>query len=164
MLFCLQDFRKRPSCGATDNRLQMSLKRPTLPTRELDTDEPAFDCYVLGGDHLGTAIARRFRADGHAVTVVDDAAVPTDLASVRGDPADASTLADIDANAASVVVAATASDATNLLVAQLVRTHLDVPRVLVVANRPETVDVLAAAGHDPVCATTAIADAVARGT
>ncbi|MFC6951537.1 NAD(P)-binding protein [Halorubellus litoreus] len=140
----------------------MSLERPTLPFNGVRQEEPHPDHHVLGGGHVGDAIADRLRTDGQVVARVDEAAVTTDGSSVRGDPADAATLSTAELTDADAVVVATGSDARNLLVAQQVRAHFDVERVVVLTHHPERVTSMAAAGHEPVCVTTAVADAVAR--
>lgn len=120
-------------------------------------DEPA--CYVLGGEHVGTALARRLRTHG-AVCVVDESFDSSDSDGFRGDPTDVRTLEAAGVAAASTVVVATPSDRRNLLIAQLVRTAFEVSRVVVLVNAPDRFDLLEAAGHEPVCATTALADAL----
>lgn len=115
---------------------------------------------VLGGGHLGAAIARRLREDGHAVSMVDDSDELCETPVLRGNPSDVRVLEEAEVAAASTVIVATESDSRNLLVAQLVRVHFDVPEVVVVANTPERLDLIAEAGHEPVCATSALSDAV----
>jgi len=56
---------------------------------------------------------------------------------------------------------ATPDDGRNLLVAQLVRTRFDVGGVFVLVHTPDRSDPVAEAGHEPICATSALADAVA---
>lgn len=116
--------------------------------------------YVLGGGQLGAAVARRLRAAGHAVRVVDETHDRSDPEGYRGDPADPRTLKEAGIELASAVVVATESDSRNLLIAQLVRTHFEVRPVVVLANSPERRRTFAAVGHDPVCATTALSQAL----
>jgi len=54
------------------------------------------------------------------------------------------------------VVVATRSDGRNLRVANLLRARADVGRVLVLVNSPGRVEAFSEAGHEPVCATTAL--------
>jgi trk system potassium uptake protein TrkA len=77
---------------------------------------------------------------------------------LRGDPTDVLALEAAGVADASTVVVATRSDRRNLLIAQLVRTRFDVPRVVVLVNVPERLEPLAEAGHEPVCVTSALAD------
>ncbi|WP_246983846.1 NAD-binding protein [Halorientalis marina] len=115
---------------------------------------------VLGGKHVGELIAQRLQADGYSVGLVDEThdseAVPTNA----GDPSDVRILAEAGAADASVVVVATPRDSRNLLIAQLVRAHFDVTDVFVLVNSPDRSDLVADVGHEPVCATTALSEAV----
>jgi trk system potassium uptake protein TrkA len=140
--------------------------RSTLHARtETSARGPETDCYVLGGNHLGVAVARRLGAAGHAVTLVDpDPDVDADdLPTVRGDPRDVAVLSDAGVTELSTVVVATPDDGRNLLLAQLVRTRFGVVDVSVVVHSPDRFDLVAEAGHEPICATTVLADAVADG-
>jgi len=134
----------------------------TLTTNE---ESPA-EYVVLGGNHVGEAVASRLHAGGHDVLVVTDAPTSTDapastgIRTLEGNPAELSTLGAAGLSDESTVLIATRSDARNLLVAQLVRTNFDVPRTFVLTNHPDRADTVGAAGHEPICATTAIADAV----
>jgi Trk K+ transport system NAD-binding subunit len=116
--------------------------------------------FVLGGAHLGVAIAERLRADGHAVAVVDERSDPADVPVTRASPTDVERLTEAGLETASSVTVATRSDARNVLVAQLVRVHFDVPRTLVLVHDPERVPLLAEAGHEPVCVSTALSEMV----
>ena len=114
--------------------------------------------YVLGGRHLGYAVARRLRADGHAVCVVDESHDRSETPGFRGDPADIRTLEAAGVGSASTVIVATGSDSRNLLIAQLVRANFDVKNVVVLVNTPDRVEIFTEAGHHPVCATSALSD------
>jgi trk system potassium uptake protein TrkA len=114
--------------------------------------------HVLAGDHLGSAVARRLRADGHSVSLVEDAWAadgegPTETVDVGR-------LEAAGVGEASTVVVATGSDSRNLLVAQLVRTQFDVSDIVVLAHQSERVALFEDAGHDPVCATDALSKAL----
>lgn len=121
-------------------------------------DDPT--CYVLGSGPLGTALARRLRASENTVCVVDGPDGPSEPDVIRGDPTDVRTLEAAGMGAASTVVVATPSDRRNLLVAQLVRTAFEVPRIVVLVNGPDRFELLEAAGHEPICATTILSDAL----
>lgn len=118
------------------------------------------DYVVLGGGQLGVAVARRLLADGRDVTVVDDAYEPEDVPSVRGNPGDVRTLEQAGLADASMVLVAMPRDRQNLLVAQLVRTHFDVDDIFVLVRSPDRYDVVESAGHEPICATTYLSDAL----
>jgi len=116
--------------------------------------------YVLGGEHLGSAIARRLREDGNTVCVVDESHDRSETPGIRGDPTDARTLETAGVDSGSTVVVATESDSRNLLIAQVVRAWFDVTDVVVLTNTPDRIDTFTEAGHDPVCATAALSDAL----
>jgi Trk K+ transport system NAD-binding subunit len=118
------------------------------------------DYYVLGDSHLGTEIASRLDALGHAVSVVRLDPDVDDAPSLEGDPPLADVLFDAGVTETSTVVVATPDDGRNLLVAQLVRTRFDVTSVFIVVHTPERSDLVADAGHEPICATTLLADGV----
>jgi trk system potassium uptake protein TrkA len=117
-------------------------------------------CYVIGDSHLGTAVARRLRSDGHTVSLVDGLADLPETPGRGQDPTPLQLLERAGVREASTVVVATRSDSHNLLVAQLVRTHFDVPEVVVLANTPDRLEAFTEAGHSPVCATAALSDAL----
>ena len=91
---------------------------------------------VVGAGRVGTELADRFESRGEEVVLVDRDASAVERAradghrAVHGDATDARTLETADADRASVVVAATADDDVNLLVAQLARTRFDVETVV----------------------------------
>lgn len=132
----------------------------TTSTLNETNDAPAnrtdTDVYVLGGGAVGTVLTKRLREGGHAVTLVD----PSEEATHRGDPTDFGALADVGIDSASTVVVAMPTDSESLLVAQQARVRFGVVRVLVLVNHPDRVAVLSDAGHDPLCASTVLADAV----
>lgn len=135
------------------------------PTDSSPADSsPRASHFVLGGDHVGLAIAERLQADGNAVTVVDDGYDAADVPGVAGCPTDVELLAESGLEAASTVIVATRSDARNFLVAQLVRAHFDVPRVVILTHDPDRLSSLAAAGHEPFCVPTALSEAVTERT
>ncbi|AXG05173.1 potassium transporter TrkA [Haloplanus rubicundus] len=140
-------------------RVRSSLRTRAEPT----AGGPETRCYVLGGSHLGIAVARRLHAVGHDVTLVDADAHVDDLPTLRGDPRDVTVLADAGVTETATVVVATPDDGRNLLVAQLLRTRFGIPEAFVVVHSPERFDLVAAAGHEPICATTVLADAVVDG-
>lgn len=115
---------------------------------------------VLGCGPVGTAVAQRLRADDHTVSLVNESHDSSELPGLRGDPTDVRALEEAGVAAVSTVVVATGSDRRNLLIAQLVRAHFDVSRIVVLANVPSRLDLLADVGHEPVCATTALSDSL----
>lgn len=134
----------------------MNQHQPSADDRPERASERA--CHVLGSGKLGAAVARRLRSNGYTVSHVDDSADRVEASGRRADTMDLELLEEAGVAAASTVVVATRSDRRNLLVAQLVSAHFEVPRVVVLANAPDTLAAFAEAGHDPVCATDALAD------
>jgi trk system potassium uptake protein TrkA len=133
----------------------------TLSTRAESTESGTDAEYVvLGGGHVGASVARSLRASGHTVTVVDETHDPDDLPGVRGDPTDRRTLDAAGITDAATVVVAMPRDRRSLLVAGLVRANFGVTDVRVLVRTPERCDLVADAGHEPICATTALSDAV----
>jgi Trk K+ transport system NAD-binding subunit len=131
------------------------------PSNEPDPAEGAAAThYILGGAHIGVAIAERLRAEGQQVAIVDEPSPSEDIPSVVGDPAAMDVLAESGVEDASTVIAATKSDRRNLLIAQLVRVQFDVPRVLALVNDPSRRGAFADAGHEPLCVTTMLSEAV----
>mgnify|MGYP000743050843 CR=1 FL=1 len=138
----------------------MTLHSITRSTVETSTGPPS-DCYVLGDGTLADAVARRLTAAGHAVTLVGvDAADGAKIRSLPGDPSSIDVLRDAGLSEQSAVVVATQDDGRNLLLAQLVRTRFGVCDVFVVVHGPDRSGVVADAGHEPICATSVLADAV----
>ena len=140
--------------GARGNPHDMSLIRST-GTDGVEGREPADYC-VLSDGSVGDGIADRLRADGHDVQSLD-VGLPVDDAS---EPQ--STVA-VGLDEASTVVVATRLDGRNLLLAQQAETRFDIDRVLVLVHDPPQLGSFEAAGHEPVCATTAPPEAVIDG-
>ena len=132
----------------------MSQMRPDGPRRREGDAETTY--YVLGEAHLGTAVADRLREAGHAVEVLETA----DDRSAGTNAVDLDTLTAADLPPDATVVVATDSDGRNLLAAQHLRTRFGADRVVVLANAPTRIDAFADAGHEPVCATSALSAAI----
>jgi len=135
-----------------------------IPIRFNEADQPggATDApnYVLGDDHVGIAVAEQLRTDGRKVATVNGSHKSDDIPGFVGDPSATELLSEAGVGAASTVLVATRTDRRNLLIAQLVRTRFDVPRVVVFVNDPERLSLFTAAGHEPFCVTTALSEAV----
>ena len=116
--------------------------------------------YILGGTHIGIAIAHQLQAAGHRVAIVDESYESNDIPGFVGDPADINVLAESGVGAASTVIVAMRSDSRNLLIAQLVRARFDVPRVVAFVDNPDRLPLFADAGHEPFCVTTALSEAL----
>lgn len=129
---------------------------------ETVTREGESNYVVLGGGPIGSSVARRLHADNYTVHLVDESKESTDIPGFRGDPANVRDLEEADLSGVSTVIVSTQSDRRNLLIAQLVRANFDVARIVVLTNDPERQELFEAAGHEPVCATTAITSAIAE--
>lgn len=138
----------------------MRLQSTQLTSAESTASETDTKYVVLGGGHVGASVAHFLRAAGAAVTVVDETHDPDDLPGIRGDPTDRRTLERAGITDAETVVVAMPRDRQSLLVAGLVRAHFDVADVRVLVRTPDRCDLVADAGHEPICATTALSDAV----
>jgi len=145
-----------------DNTRNQSAKL-IRPTRGGSSEEERDSThYVLGGEHVGIATAERLQADGHRIVVVNKSHDQDTFPGSVGDPAAIDVLSESGIEDASMVVVATRSDHRNLLIAQLVRVQFDVPRVVVFVNDPDRLPLFTAAGHEPFCVTTALAEAVSE--
>lgn len=116
--------------------------------------------YVLGGAHIGTAIAEQLRAAGHRVVVVDESHESDHVPGVTGDPSAVDVLSESGIGSESTVIVATRSDRRNLLIAQLVRARFDAPRVIVFVHDPDRRPLFSDAGHESFCVTTTLSEAV----
>lgn len=134
-----------------------------IPIRSSGGEPPdeteAITHYVLGGTPAGVAVAEHLQATGRDVAVVDDSYEPSDVPGFSRDPTTVEALSESGVGDASTVVVATGADRRNLLVAQLVRTRFDVPRVIAFVNDPDRLPLFEAAGHEPFCVTTALSEA-----
>lgn len=123
---------------------------------------------VTGGDgFVGEVLADQLTTD--SVTVVflgrDERAVERAAeagADARmGDPSEAAILDREDIEEMSTAIVASQKDSHNLLIAQLLRLRR-IERVIALVNDPRNVEAFAAAGIEPVSASTALAGALAR--
>ena len=100
---------------------------------------------IVGGGRVGRALATRLEKRGENVHLIDTdsetvASLRTDgFTAHEGDGTDAGTLRNAGVEDAKLVVATTADDDVNLLVAQLARTTFGVEDVVARVNTPENV-------------------------
>lgn len=135
---------------------------PNPSTRIKRPDEITdVEYYILGGGDVGRAVATRLRADGYATAIVDESYDSAELPGMRGDPTDIRILDEVGLSETSTVIVATRSDKQNLLIAQLVSAYFGISRILVLATVPERSELIAEAGHKPICVTAALSDAFA---
>ena len=138
----------------------MRLKPDPVTSEESSIGGAEGEYYVLGGEHVGTSVVRRLHEDGHPVTAVGPTHDSDEVPGLRGDPSDLRALETAGVSDASTVVVAMPCDSQNLLTAQLVRAHFDAPAVVVLVNSPGRYELFAEVGHEPVCATTTLSDAL----
>ena len=121
---------------------------------------------IVGGGRVGRELAVRYESRGEEVVLIDsdEDTVERTRADghrvVHGDATAANVLEDAGANRASVVVAATADDDVNLLVAQLATTRFDVDTVVARANQPDNVEAFEDLDVETISAGFAVADAI----
>ncbi|AEM58559.1 potassium transporter [Haloarcula hispanica N601] len=121
---------------------------------------------IVGGGRVGRELAVRYESRGEEVVLIDsdEDTVERTRADghrvVHGDATNAHVLEEAGANRASVVVAATADDDVNLLVAQLATTRFDVDTVVARANQPDNVEAFEDLDVETISAGFAVADAI----
>ena len=141
----------------------MSIKPPMRPFTLTTNEESPAEYVVLGGNHVGEAVASRLHAGGHDVLVVTDAPTSTDapastgIRTLEGNPAELSTLGAAGLSDESTVLIATRSDARNLLVAQLAKTKFDIEKVLAKANNSDNVEAFKDLDVSTISATMSVA-------
>jgi len=111
---------------------------------------------VAGGGMVGGGLARRLLENKHDIVLVDAndevcnrAYAETGVVAIHGDAAHIDVLKEAGAEKADIVVAATGSDATNLLIAILAKS-LHVPRVIVRMRDPSYESAYRLAGADAI--------------
>lgn len=97
---------------------------------------------MVGANGLSRELARVFRAQGEAVTMIDSSSAkleafrPDGVEAVRGDARDAITFEQAAVQRGARVLALTTNDELNLLVAELVRDEFHVEHPIVALHRP----------------------------
>jgi NhaP-type Na+/H+ or K+/H+ antiporter len=121
---------------------------------------------IVGGGRVGRELAVRYESRGEEVVLVDEDAETVERARaeghrvVHGDATNATVLEEASAERASVVVAATADDDVNLLVAQLATTRFGVDTVVARANQPDNLAAFEDLDVETISAGFAVADAI----
>ncbi|MFT4922970.1 MAG: NhaP-type Na+/H+ or K+/H+ antiporter [Haloarculaceae archaeon] len=121
---------------------------------------------IVGAGRVGRDLGNRLEERGEEVVLIDKSEEAVERArnegfTVRhGDATDAETLERAGADNAKVVVAATADDDVNLLVAQLARTRFDAETVVGRANQPANLDAFADLDVHAISASKAVAGAM----
>jgi len=95
---------------------------------------------VIGGRHVGRAIAKQLADRGLSVTYVDQSGStepPPGVQHVGVDRLDSAALRAVDVDDPTVVLVVGSTDSQNLLLTQLVRTAFDTENVITLVNDPE---------------------------
>jgi trk system potassium uptake protein len=116
---------------------------------------------VAGGGKVGFYLAKTLLNEGHEVLVIERDRRKADqineeLGSVvlRGDAAEASTLAEAGTNRADVVVAVTGEDEDNLVICQMAKKKFNVPRTIARSNNPKNDKIFRLLGIDATVSST----------
>ncbi|MGB9930636.1 cation:proton antiporter [Haloarcula amylolytica] len=121
---------------------------------------------IVGAGRVGRELATRYESRGEEVVLIDKDVDTVERVRadghrvVHGDATNANVLEEAGADRASVVVAATADDDVNLLVAQLATTRFDVDTVVARANQPNNVEAFEDLDVETISAGFAVADAI----
>ncbi|GCF13816.1 potassium transporter [Haloarcula mannanilytica] len=121
---------------------------------------------IVGAGRVGRELATRYESRGEEVALIDSDEDTVERVRadghrvVHGDATNANVLEEAGANRASVVVAATADDDVNLLVAQLATTRFDVDTVVARANQPDNLEAFEDLDVETISAGFAVADAI----
>lgn len=116
------------------------LKQRIKPEGHSGDDVPKL--LVLGGGHVGHSVAQSLATEG-TVTLVDNSetvcgrAENDGIKTHFGNPADAETLAEVDADEADAAIIAMPADTETFLATQLLRTRFDVDTIVARADDPE---------------------------
>ena len=116
---------------------------------------------VAGGGKVGFYLAKVLINEGHEVLIIERDrkkcdAIAEDLGSVvmRGDAAEAATLAEAGTNRADVVVAVTGDDEDNLVICQMAKRKFNVPRAIARINNPKNEHIFKLLGIDATVSST----------
>jgi trk system potassium uptake protein TrkA len=120
---------------------------------------------VVGCGRLGSHLANRLSREGHSVVAIDvDEGALAGLSQeyggfrILGDATEVAVLRQAKADKADVIIAATGVDNVNLMVAQVAKRALGVPRVVARVEDPRREGAYRAMGIETVCPTAVAAD------
>lgn len=125
------------------------------------------DTVVIGDGAVGETLAGRLAGDSAAVVFLDEDERAVERAAAAGadarvaDPSEAATLDREDIEEVGIAIVASREDSRNFLAAQLLRIR-GTERVIALVNDPANVEAFAAAGIEPVSASTVLAGALDR--
>jgi trk system potassium uptake protein TrkA len=122
---------------------------------------------IVGCGRVGSAIAERMAADGHAVSVIDEDAEALQRLRedwpghfIQGHGLDISVLVEGGIAEADAVVVSTSGDNTNIVIAQIARIRFDCPCVVTRVLDPARAEFYATQGLQTVCPTVRAIDEV----
>lgn len=116
---------------------------------------------VVGGCHVGRAVATRLAHQGIQVLLIDETAPEDRPAALHVHQVDAvvpEVLADLPLDEHTTFLATTPADGTNLLFAQLARSRFGVGRVIARVNDPRRLPAFTPLGIETVDATAVLGD------
>ncbi len=115
---------------------------------------------VVGCGRLGSKVAGYLSEKGHSVVVMDKnenafERLPPEFTgfTVYGDATEMESLKEAKVNMADMVLAFTANDNTNFMVAQIALRIFGVPRVVAYVHEPENIELFKEFGIEVVCPT-----------
>lgn len=124
---------------------------------------------IVGCGRLGSHLANQLSREGHSVVVIDaDEGAFSGLSNeyggfrVHGDATELGVLRQAKAELADAVFAATGGDNVNLMVAQVARTVLGVPRVAARVSNPAREEIYRRMGIETLCPTSVAAELFLR--
>ena len=125
---------------------------------------------IIGGDRLGYFLLKELLNEGHEALVLEKDSricktITDELGSVcfRGDGCEASTLGEVGAGRADMLVAVTGDDEDNLVACQVAKHKYNVPRTIARIRNPQNADLFKKLGVDvTVSATNIIIEAIER--
>lgn len=118
---------------------------------------------VAGGGKVGFYLAKGLVNEGHELAIIERdrrkcEQIQEDLGSVvvRGDAAEAATLAEAGASRADVVVAVTGDDEDNLVICQMAKRKFQVQRTIARINNPKNERIFKLLGIDATVSSTEV--------
>ncbi len=122
---------------------------------------------IVGCGRSGAYIANRMSREGHHLVVIDSSSDAFENLSpvysgfrIEGDATEMAVLSQAKMDKADLVVATTADDNVNLMVAQIANKILGVPKVVARVFKPEREKIYQTLGIDTLCPTTLFGDLV----
>lgn len=115
------------------------MSRQQTPEDETRDEQTEMAC-VIGGRHVGNAVAAQLSDRGFSVTYVDQSTPtepPPGVQFVEVGRLDSAALRTVDMDDPAVVLVVGSTDSQNLLLTQLARTVFDTDNVVTLVNDPE---------------------------